>query len=296
MATVADLLKMKKKLKDVSDTASLDVELLLCHCLQKNRSFCKAWPDAEVPEVAEEQFRLLLKRRINGEPIAYLLGERGFWTLDLAVNESTLIPRPETELLVEKALELMAGKDDSVVLDLGTGTGAIALALAVEQPGWTISACDVQQQAVALAEKNSRRYKLSNVRVFQSDWFSAIENQRFDLIVSNPPYIDEIDPHLSKGDVRFEPRSALVADKQGLADIEKIVEQSPAFLKHAGWLVFEHGYQQGAVARGLLQQLGFSRVFTDKDLAGHQRISGGCWLGDTDKGGDNEGTMNGEAP
>lgn len=282
MATVAELLRKKKKLEDVTDSASLDVELLLCHCLQKDRSFCKAWPDAEVPEAVEEQFRKLLKRRQKGEPIAYLLGVRGFWTLDLAVNESTLIPRPDTELLVEKALELMADKTDAVVLDLGTGTGAIALALAAEQSGWTISACDVQPQAVALAEQNRQRYKFPYVRVFQSDWFSAVENQRFDLIVSNPPYIDEIDPHLVQGDVRFEPRSALVADKQGLADIEKIVEQSPAFLNSGGWLVFEHGYQQGAVARGLLQRRGFSRVFTDKDLAGHERISGGCWLGGAD--------------
>ena len=277
MANVAQLLASQQRLIAVSDTPKLDVELLLCHCLQKNKSYLRTWPEADVSAEAEAQFESLLKRRQVGEPIAYLMGERGFWTLDLQVSSATLIPRPETELLVEVSLQLLALNPTASVLDLGTGTGAIALALASEQPQWQIEACDQQIDAVNLAKLNQTRCNINNVQIYQSDWFSNVEPQLFDLIVSNPPYIDANDEHLKQGDVRFEPRSALVAGNQGLADIEKIIAQAHAFLNVGGWLLFEHGYQQAHTVRALLQAVGFSQVFTRQDLSGHDRISGGSW-------------------
>jgi release factor glutamine methyltransferase len=275
MTTVAEALQWRQRLQAVSDSAALDTELLLCHCLQKPRSYLRGWPEAELPARAERDFIQLLERREQGEPVAYLLGERGFWTLDLAVSPATLIPRPETELLVEKALALLAGNDRAKVLDLGTGTGAIALALASEQPQWQLLACDVEPAAVALAQRNSQQLGLSRVEIIQSNWFDAIKQSDFDLIVSNPPYIDPADPHLSQGDVRFEPRSALVAGNHGMADIECIISTAGQYLKSAGWLLLEHGYDQGEACRQCLQQAGFSQVFTEQDLAGKDRISGG---------------------
>jgi release factor glutamine methyltransferase len=279
MTTVAEALQSKQQLEGISDSAALDVELLLCHCLQKSRSYLRAWPEANIPEDIESQFKQLLQRRQQGEPVAYLLGERGFWTLDLAVSPATLIPRPETELLVEKALSLMADKSSAHVLDLGTGTGAIALALASEQPNWTLTASDVEPSAVTLAESNRQRLDLNNVTVLQSNWFESIAEAQFDLIVSNPPYIDPEDPHLQQGDVRFEPRSALVASNHGLGDIELIVAAAAQYLRASAWLVFEHGYDQGEQSRVLLREAGFTQVFTDKDIAGMDRISGGQWQG-----------------
>ena len=278
MSTVAELLSYRQPLESVSDSAALDIELLLSHCLNKPRSYLRAWPDAEIDVATEEQFIQLFERRLAGEPIAYLLGEQGFWTLDLNVSSATLIPRPETELLVEKALELFEGKSEAHVLDLGTGTGAIALALASEKPRWQLSACDVEPRAVELAESNRKKLGLNNVKIIQSDWFDAVKEDVFDLIVSNPPYIDEDDIHLQEGDVRFEPRSALIANKNGMADIEHIVSQARAFMRSDGWLMFEHGFQQGEQSRQLLHQAGFSNVFTELDLAGLDRISGGQYV------------------
>ena len=279
MATVAELLALRQQLLAVSDTAALDIELLLCHCLQKSRTYLRTWSDADVAENSEKQFRQLFTRRLQGEPIAHLIGERGFWTLDLQVNATTLIPRPETELLVEKTLQLLADNSHAQVLDLGTGTGAIALALASERPGWKISACDVQSAAVNLAETNRQHNQLDNVSIFQSNWFDQVQANQFNVIVSNPPYIDINDVNLQRGDVRFEPLTALVADNNGLADLEHIVEQAPRFLAAQGWLLLEHGYQQGEAVRNILSARGFTAVFTDNDLAGLERISGGQWLG-----------------
>ena len=247
--TIAELLTAsRQRLADVSDSASLDSELLLCHCLNKNRTYLRAWSDKVVAADVLARFEGLLARRAGGEPVAYIMGERGFWTLDLQVSPATLIPRPETELLVETVLSLLADRDTAKVIDLGTGTGAIALALASERPNWQLLGCDVQAEAIALAERNRQRYQLANIELVHSSWFSAIEPQRFDAIVSNPPYIDAADPHLHQGDVRFEPRSALVADKQGMADIEHIACASLSFLAPGGYLLFEHGYQQALAA------------------------------------------------
>ena len=276
--TIRDLLNFRSRLQSSSDSPALDVELLLCHCLQKDRSYLRAWPEAPVDREVEQQFTELLERRANGEPVAYLTGECGFWSLMLYTDASTLIPRPDTELLVEESLRLLADRPRAAVLDLGTGTGAVALALASERPGWQLLACDLQASAVALAERNRRRLGLDNVRVVESDWFRQIPPQTFDLIVSNPPYIDPDDPHLGRGDVRFEPRSALVAEDNGFADIERIISGAPAFLGGGGWLLFEHGYNQGEGARGRLDAAGYREVFTARDLAGHERVSGGRYF------------------
>lgn len=269
------LKQARARLDGLSDSARTDVELLLAHVLQQNRTWLYTWGDKPLSAEQQAQAEQLLTRRLSGEPVAYLLGEREFWSLTLAVNPSTLIPRADTETLIEWALELPLAAD-SRVLDLGTGTGAIALALASEQPSWQVSGVDYQPQAVALAQENARRNHLARVAFAQSDWFSAVSG-RFDLIVSNPPYIDAADPHLQQGDVRFEPRTALVADDNGLRDLARIIDQAPDYLRANGWLLLEHGYQQAGAVCELLRQRGFSAVANRRDLAGQPRISGGRW-------------------
>src|SRR5690606_12665811 len=217
-------------------------------------------------------FERLLQRRRAGEPVAYLLGRQGFWSLDLEVSPDTLIPRPDTELLVETALQL-APAMPLEVLDLGTGTGAIALALAAERPAWRVTGVDRVEAAVALAARNGQRLGLSNARFQLSHWFDGLGEQRFGLIVSNPPYIAAGDRHLGEGDVRFEPSSALVAGPDGLDDIRRIVAQAPRHLLPGGWLLLEHGFDQGAAVRALLDGAGFVEAHSRRDLAGHERIS-----------------------
>jgi len=275
MSTIQELLARRAALLAVSDSAALDTELLLCHCLQCTRTYLYTWPERIVPDAAAQQFQSLLARRAAGEPIAYLIGSREFWSLPLAVNASTLIPRPDTETLVEWALELIDATE-AAVLDLGAGSGAIALALASEKPRWSVSGVDLNADAVALAQGNAENLKLANAHFLQSDWFSALGAQTFDLIVSNPPYIDAGDPHLQLGDVRFEPRGALVADRGGLGAIADIGAQAARYLRAGGWLLFEHGWGQGAAVRELLARNGFDKVETRRDAGGHERISGGC--------------------
>lgn len=272
MVSIAECLQTAVALESISDTARLDVELLLAKALGKPRSYLYTWPDNAVEHETGLRFTALLERRKQGEPIAYLLGEKEFWSLTLTVNDSTLIPRPETELLVETALALLPGDAAAEVLDLGTGTGAIALALASERPDWRILAVDNSPAAVKLAIENARRHGLANVAVNRSNWFDNV-NGVFDLIVANPPYIDENDNHLNQGDVRFEPRSALVAEDHGLADIETIITQGREHLLPQGWLLVEHGYSQGQRVRRLFADAGYGNVETRQDLSGTDRLT-----------------------
>ena len=259
-----------------SPTARLDVELLLAAALGKPRSYLRTWPEHEPGAEQLSAFAALLERRRAGEPVAYILGHQGFWSLDLIVAPHTLIPRPDTELLVETALQL-APATPRRVLDLGTGTGAIALALASERGGWKVLGVDRIADAVVLAERNRQRLQLSNAEFRLSSWFDALAGERFDLIVSNPPYIAAADRHLAEGDVRFEPMSALVAGADGLDDIRQIIDQAPRHLEAGGWLLLEHGYDQAEAVRGLLGVAGFTAVDSRRDLGGHERISLGQW-------------------
>lgn len=258
-----------------SDSPKRDAELLLCHVLQKNTSHLLAWPDLLLTPEQCCQYNALLERRRAGEPIAYLLGHQPFWTLNLQVSPATLIPRADTERLVEAALALPLAATARIA-DLGTGTGAIALALASERPGWEIWASDAVADAVALARSNARQHQLHNVHCIQSNWLDALPGQ-FDLIVSNPPYINPQDSHLEQGDLRFEPRSALVAEDAGLADIRTIASTARQRLNPDGWLQFEHGYQQAEPVQQLLAQLGYRQITTYQDYGGNDRVTEGQW-------------------
>jgi release factor glutamine methyltransferase len=258
-----------------SPTAQLDAELLLAFVLDKPRSYLYTWPEKKLNEAQTQAFMALLERRQRGEPVAYLLGRQGFWTLDLQVAEHTLIPRADTELLVAAALQLADANSPLQVLDLGTGTGALALALASERPCWTVTGVDRIESAVALAQSNQQQLQLANVQFLHSHWFSALLGQRYDLILSNPPYIADNDPHLKQGDVRFEPLSALVSGADGLDDLRVIIAQAPIYLTAQGWLLLEHGYDQASAVRELLQHAGFVEVSSQRDLGGHERISVG---------------------
>ena len=257
------------------DTARLDAELLLAQVTGLSRSGFRAFPEREVEARLAAEFEDVVMQRAQGMPVAYLLGHQEFWSLPFKVSSSTLIPRPDTECLVEQALELPL-PDNARVVDLGTGTGAIALALASERPGWAISACDLMEDAVALAQANASQLKLP-VEVFQSRWFAGLPAGSFDLIVSNPPYVASDDHHLDEGDVRFEPASALVSGADGLDDIRLIVSEAPAWLNAEGWLLLEHGFDQAEAVQGLLTARGFAKVESRKDYGGNDRMTLGQW-------------------
>ena len=258
-----------------SGTARIEVQCLLQRVLNVERAYFFAHPERALSTAEETAYQALLQRRLNGEPIAYILGEREFFGLSLNVTPATLIPRPDTELLVELALERIS-RPKGRVLDMGTGSGAIALAIAHQRPGAEVWACDASTAALAVAQHNALRLGIANVHFIESNWFSALGEQRFDLIVSNPPYIETGDQHLSQGDVRFEPLTALASGADGLDDIRRIVAQATAHLESQGWLLLEHGYNQATQVRELLQQSGFSSVFSARDLSGIERCSGGC--------------------
>ncbi|MBY7811587.1 peptide chain release factor N(5)-glutamine methyltransferase [Vibrio fluvialis] len=256
-----------------SDSPSLDAAVLLCHALDKPRSYLLTWPDKVLDAPIQAMFDALLQRRITGEPVAYIIGEREFWSLPLKVSPSTLIPRPDTERLVEVALE-KAQTLEGDILDLGTGTGAIALALASELPHRRVVGIDLRDEAQQLATDNANRLHITNVTFLQGSWFEPLSRgTKFALIVSNPPYIEENDPHLVQGDVRFEPKTALVAADNGLADIKHISDAGRDYLQNGGWLAFEHGYDQGASVRTIMQALGYQQVVTEQDYAGNDRVT-----------------------
>ncbi|MFZ1569280.1 MAG: peptide chain release factor N(5)-glutamine methyltransferase [Thiolinea sp.] len=267
-----------KELAVSSASARLDAELLLGKVLEKNRSYLFAWPEKELSAHQQTSFQSLLEQRMQGVPIAYLLGYREFWGMELEVTPATLIPRPDTELLVQLALERIADQAAPSILDLGTGTGAIALALAKERPDASVLALDKSDEALAVAKRNQQRLGLANLKLLASDWFSVLpKNGCFDLIVANPPYISEADPHLSQGDVRFEPRSALISGLSGLDDLSYLIQTAPQYLAAKGWLLLEHGYDQGLAVTERLIGTGYTEVACYQDLAGNDRVSLGYW-------------------
>lgn len=255
-----------------SESPRRDAEILLEHVTGKARTFILAFGETQLTPDQEQQLATLLARRKTGEPVAHLTGEREFWSLPLYVSAATLIPRPDTECLVEQALARLPSTACRI-LDLGTGTGAIALALASERPDCQVIAVDVMPDAVRLAQRNLERLGFRNVDILQSSWFSALSEKRFEMIVSNPPYIDEQDPHLSQGDVRFEPLTALVAANEGLADIDHIITAGREHLVSGGWLLLEHGWMQGAAVRALFSAAGYENVETCRDYGDNDRLT-----------------------
>jgi release factor glutamine methyltransferase len=251
----------------------VDAELLLAHCLGRGRGWLYAHRTDEVDGAAATRFDGLLQRREAGEPVAYLCGCRGFWTLDLQVTADTLIPRPETELLVELALARLPRHVPLRVADLGTGSGAIALAVASERPQATVVATDASAAALAVARGNAARLGIGNVEFRQGDWFQALPGSGYALIASNPPYLAGDDPHLAQGDLRFEPAGALSSGADGLDAIRAIVAGAPAHLAAGGWLLLEHGWTQGPAVRALLHGAGFRGVHTQRDLEDRDRVS-----------------------
>jgi release factor glutamine methyltransferase len=272
---LADLLRRSASELPGED-ARADAELLLAAALQRPRAWLYAHADEVPVEAALQRFEALLQRRRRGEPVAYILGRREFWSLELEVGAGTLVPRPETELLVELALQCIAQETPARVLDLGTGCGAIALAVAKERPRAQLTAIDASAPALAIARRNGARLGLERVRFLRGDWFSAVRDECFDLVLSNPPYLADDDPHLHEGDLRFEPALALSSGRDGLDALRRICADAPARLAVGGWLLFEHGLAQGEAARALLLASGFVEVATWRDLEGRERVSGGC--------------------
>jgi release factor glutamine methyltransferase len=261
-------------LSDISDSPRLDAELLIAHVLNIPRSRFIAEPELELDQDQLNNIQTIIQRRAQGEPVAYIVGYKHFWDLELKVSPAVLIPRPDTELLVETALTLYPAETAINVLDLGTGSGAIALAIAKARPHWHVTATDDSHPALEVAIENSEHYQLPNITLLQSHWFdNLVADKQYHLILSNPPYIPENDPHLQQGDVRFEPHAALVAGADGLDAIRYLVAESKTHLLSEGCLLLEHGYDQGERVRQLFVDNGYKDVQQKKDLGGHVRVT-----------------------
>lgn len=269
------LAQASQRFAAISESPQLDAEVLLCHVLQKNRSYLRAWPDHTPDTTQLELFQQLCQQRQQGQPIAYLTGVREFWSREFVVTPDVLIPRPDTELLIELSLTLIPANTACHILDLGTGSGIIAITLAAERPNTQVSATDLSPKALAIARQNAAKHKLNNVNFYLSDWFTSIPDQHFRLIVSNPPYIDPQDTHLQQGDVRFEPDSALIAADHGLQDIKTIVENARNWLETGGHLLIEHGYDQEAAVQAIFRRFAYRNIKTYYDLSGQARVIGG---------------------
>jgi release factor glutamine methyltransferase len=257
-----------------SPSASLDAQVLLTHVLDCNSAHLAAWPEKALNEEQTAQFQQLIQRRLQGAPVAHLTGQREFWSLSFSVDNSTLIPRPETETLVEYILEKFNHRKNLKLLDMGTGTGAIAISLAKEKNSWSIYASDISESALALASHNNDHHQ-TGITLLKSDWFSNITQNNFDIIVSNPPYIAADDPHLQQGDVRFEPQSALTSGKTGMDAIEHICRHAKDFLSENGCLIMEHGYNQKQQVADCFSKNGFKEIEQKQDLSGHTRMTSG---------------------
>ncbi|MDH5258247.1 MAG: peptide chain release factor N(5)-glutamine methyltransferase [Gammaproteobacteria bacterium] len=255
------------------DTARLDAEVLFSFGLGWQRTHLITRDTEQLSEEQVETVNKLISRRVNGEPVAYITGEQEFWSLPLMVNASTLIPRPETERLVEVALEYLPANESKRVLDLGTGSGAIVLALALERPANTYVAVDFSEDALKVAQHNAAKLKISGITFHQASWFSKLDNQKFDLIVSNPPYIESDDEHLSRGDVAAEPMTALASGIDGLDDLRLIIKQAPDFLNASGWIMLEHGWNQAENVRSILIDNGYNNVQSIKDFSNIERLT-----------------------
>lgn len=271
----------KLLLNGLSETPSLDAELLLAHVIKVPRSYLHTWPEKKVTEVNQQQFDFLIKRRSMGEPLAYIVGYKEFWSLNFKVSPAVLIPRPETEILVEQVLEKCAN-DPSIkrILELGTGSGAIAISLATEFPALEIVAVDRSLAALTLAKENAKNLAVTNVKFFLSDWFSALPQTQmtentFNIIVSNPPYIAIDDPHLSQKNLRFEPKEALISASNGLGDLHYIIQNATEYLASNGWLILEHGFEQGPFVLTFMKENGYIDVQDLSDLADVSRVTVG---------------------
>ena len=265
------------RLANASDTPHLDAEVLLCHCLGKNRSYLRAWPEHQPSEAQSLLFWNLIERRCQGEPIAYLTGQREFWSRTFKVTPDVLIPRPDTELLIELSLKFLPNNQACKIIDLGTGSGILALTLAAERPLAAVIATDISSAALNIAQINAKSLAVGNLRFLASHWFDAVTETNFDLVISNPPYIAIDDPHLQQGDVRFEPDSALISDEAGLKDIRLLSEQARIHLKLNGKLLIEHGYTQQAQVQAILKSLNYRQIQTHPDLSGNPRVTSGIW-------------------
>jgi release factor glutamine methyltransferase len=264
-------------LRHTSESAQLDTEILLCEVLEKNRAYLRTWPEQVLTQKQHDAFQLLLNKRSQGHPIAYITGQKEFWSRNFTVNQHVLVPRPETELLVELALDLLPDNKPGVVLDLGTGSGAIGLTVAAERPTTLVIATDNSQQALEVAKTNALQHKIDNIQFQLSHWFKQLDSQQFNLVLSNPPYIGAGDPHLSQGDVRFEPENALIAKQNGLQDIFEIAEAARQHLFPGGYLLVEHGYNQKQPVQSIFQKLNYTNINSYCDLAEQPRVMMGQW-------------------
>lgn len=271
----SSLQKAAFSLHGLSDSPRLDAEVLLAHVIKQSRAHLRAWPERRLETKQSELFDALIQQRRHGIPIAYLTGYREFWSREFHITPNVLIPRAETEQLVELCLELIPGRQPFRLIDLGTGSGAIAVTLAAERPYADVVATDHSASALEIARLNANKHRTHNIRFFLSDWFSDLPAMQFDLVVSNPPYIDENDIHLNQGDLRFEPKTSLISAQQGLADIRCLIDQSRHFLMPGGHLLIEHGYDQQFAVRRLFKDFGYDNVRTHFDLSGQPRVSSG---------------------
>lgn len=267
----------QQRLHEAGADTRLEAEILLAHVLECSRTTLRTWPERHITSEQMISFQQLIERRSQGEPVAYLIGQRDFWDMTLQVSANTLIPRPETELLVETALEKIPPDAQWHIADLGTGSGAIALAIAKERPGCLITATDISADALAVARTNAHQLNLHNVRFVEGHWFEPIEKERFEMIVSNPPYVHPADPHLQQGDLRFEPEQALASKPDGMMDIRVISQEAREHLLSPGWLILEHGYDQGSKVAERLTEMGFQEVSILNDLSQNERVCVGKW-------------------